>query len=672
MGWARKLEQTICSSAGGAWHLLQGLNRLTPAGRPFSPRWADEPLPRGEQRSRPPTGWPRQTDSLCPVCVKQIRQRIQRGELDGRELSDRKPGELSARIVEQGGRILMVKHCPEHGSFEDVLSVDPAFYRRMERLGASRDVRISPDQLHDHGSSTLKYGRGGVLTVDLTNRCNMMCDTCFMDANQVGHVYELDWQEIARVLDDALSVRPRRQLSVQFSGGEPTLSPHFLEAIRYARQLGYFSVQCATNGMRFALEPGFAQQCHDAGLRLAYLQFDGVTNAAHEHRNVGNLLEVKLRAIEELAAADIDVVLVATIIGGVNDDQVGPIVEFAVDNADKITVVSFQPISFTGRNEDISDELRAAQRYTLSHLVHDVHGQTGWTDPLRDWFPLNALAPFGDVVDLMDGTDRSFGHLKCACHAHCGVGTVLFVHKRTGQMIPLTEFLDLEGLLRDMEEVFDAGRGSLWTRAQLAASLLRHFRPERAPEGFGLRQALSQFLSQTGATHAGHADAHRYDWRVLFVAGMWFQDLYNYDFRRTEMCIIPHGTPQGEISFCALNTGVGWRHIVEHANTKASTAEWYRTHGRHPIYADGADVDLPPTDRPQSIREHPLTRAERTAEGEPRQRQALDPSEAPSPPRPTAADRAGAKKGGNGKPKGRAGQRREPREATAPPRTGPR
>ncbi len=94
------------------------------------------------------------------------------------------------------------------------------------------------EKLHHHGSSTVKYGRGSVLTIDLTNRCNMMCDPCFMDANQVGFVHELTWEEIKTMLDNAITIKPRRQMSVQFSGGEPTLSPYFLDAVRYARKVG--------------------------------------------------------------------------------------------------------------------------------------------------------------------------------------------------------------------------------------------------------------------------------------------------------------------------------------------------------------------------------------------------------------------------------------------------
>jgi hypothetical protein len=609
----RSLEKFVTASANRVWPLMQQLNTLGPEPKPFQPRWSDKPIPRGKERSKPPLGWPRQTDSLCPTCVKEARAEILRGDADWSKLISDKPGEIKARIVERDGQIRMEKECPKHGLFSDVLSIDPKFLERIEGLFQGRDVEMTPDKIHNHGSSTIKYGRGSVLTVDLTNRCNMMCDPCFMDANQVGYVHELSWEDITQILDDAADVRPRRQMSIQFSGGEPTLSPYFLDAIRYARKKGYFAVQCATNGLRFAQEPGFAKQCKEAGLRMAYLQFDGVTNEANSHRKIGNLYDVKLRAIEELAAAGIDVILVVTIVNGVNDHMVGPIIQFAIENADKVTVVSFQPVSFTGRDEDISDELREKQRYTLSHLAHDVSRQTGVTEPLRDWFPLSALSPFGDVVDLLDGPDKDFGQLNCGCHPNCGIGTILFVNKKTKQMVPLLEFLDMEGVLRDFRSIFDAGRGQKWTKAQVATSILRHYRPEKAPPGFDLKTLLKQFMSQTGAAHAGESDANQYEWRVLFVAGMWFQDLFNYDFRRTEMCIIPYGTQMGEISFCAYNTGVGWRNVLEKMRANATVAEWYKKYGRHPIYAKNKDLPLPEFDNAISVKEHELAHEERLA-----------------------------------------------------------
>jgi uncharacterized radical SAM superfamily Fe-S cluster-containing enzyme len=563
------------------------------------PAWAPGPLLKRRERSFPPLGWPRETDSLCPKCVKEARAEILSGRVDMSFLVEGRPGEVRARIEERDGTLIMSKTCPVHGPTEDVMSVDPAFTARIEGLFPGRDFESPKSTLRNHGTSSIKYGRGAVLTIDLTNRCNMMCDPCFMDANQVGFVHELEWADVQKLLDDSLQIRPKRQMSVQFSGGEPTLSAHFLRAIEYAKTVGYFSVQCATNGVRFAQEASFARAAREAGLRIAYLQFDGIGEAANAHRKVGNLFEVKLRAIENLHAAGIDVVLVVTVVRGVNDDQVGRVVRFAIDNADKITVVSFQPVSFTGRDEDVSDDERRAKRYTLSHLALDLRDQLGALDPMRDWFPLSAMGPFGDLTDMLLAERTEWGALKCGCHPNCGIGTALLVHKRTRQMVPLTQVVDIAGLLEDIQEITDASQPRAVTLAELALALCRRFDASRAPRDFGLTTLLRQFLSQTGArgdrVGSYASDAGDFEWRVLFVAGMWFQDLFNYDFRRTEMCIIPYATQEGEISFCAYNTGVGWRQVVEKMHASATLAEWHRTRGRHPVYAKNQRLALPPS-----------------------------------------------------------------------------
>ncbi|HWR49492.1 MAG TPA: radical SAM protein, partial [Bryobacteraceae bacterium] len=246
------VEKAISVVANAAWGAFERLNRIRP-NPSFTPKWSDRPLLKSHEKSMPPLGWPRETDSLCPKCVPEIRQRILDGEIDYSILEHERVGEIKATIIERDGQIIMTKECPVHGYFEDVMSIDSDFYRHIERAFPGRDIRAHNDErLHRHGSSTVTHGRGAVLTVDLTNRCNMMCDPCFMDANQVGFVHELSWDDIKTLLENAISIKPRRQMSVQFSGGEPTLSPYFLDAIRYARELGYNSVQAATNGIEFA------------------------------------------------------------------------------------------------------------------------------------------------------------------------------------------------------------------------------------------------------------------------------------------------------------------------------------------------------------------------------------------------------------------------------------
>jgi hypothetical protein len=590
----------VSAAANLAWSGFQTVNRRIPYRR-FQPKWAPAPLLKSHERSFPTLGFPRETDSLCPHCVKEMRARILSGEEDWRVLIDGRPGEIKASIIEVDGQVKMVKECPKHGRIEDVMAIDAEFLHRMERLYPGRDFRMAPDDLHNHGTSTIRYGRGAVLTVDLTNRCNMMCNPCFMDANQVGYVHQLEWKDVKEVLDNSIKIKPRRQMSVQFSGGEPTLSPFFLDAVAYARQLGYESTQCATNGIRFAQDPEFARKAKEAGLRLAYLQFDGVGNENHKHRGVKNLFDVKLRAIENMKAAGIDVTLVVTIINSINDHQVGPIVRFAIENIDKINAVSFQPVSFTGRDEDIDDETRTRQRYTLSHLAHDVKKQLGITEPMRDWFPLSASGPFSDLKDQMDGVEAQWGSLKCGCHPNCGIGTMLLVNERTKQTVPIPQLLNVDQLMEDLKLINDSSRSKFWTVTQFTLSVLRNYRFDSAPKGLGFWDLLKVIDGHNGR-RLGLAEKGRYEWRVLLVAGMWFQDLFNYDFRRTEMCIIPYGTQVGEVSFCAYNTGVGWRQIVEKVFQTASTREWFKEKGRHAIYAGGHSVPLPSAANGVSVR----------------------------------------------------------------------
>lgn len=605
-------EKALSIAANGAWQVFSRLNQIAPKDS-FIPKWSDKPLLKSYQKTKPPLGWPRETDSLCPTCVREARQSILDGVKPVEMLLNEKVGEIKATILEKDGKIMMVKECPIHGRFEDVMAIDPAFFKHLEEVFPGRDINAHNDEtLHNHGSSTIKYGRGAVLTVDLTNRCNMMCDPCFMDANQVGFVHELTWDDIKMVLDNAITIKPRRQMSVQFSGGEPTLSPYFLDAVRYARKVGYNSVQAATNGIEFAKSFDFAKAAAEAGLRYAYLQFDGIGNAANSHRRVGNLFDVKLRAIENLYNAGVDIVPVITIVNGVNNEQVGRVIEFALDNPKKINFLSFQPVSFTGRDEEITPERREAQRYTLSHLAHDVKKQTGLGEPTRDWFPISFMGTFTDWADTVKGPEQQWGNVTCGCHPNCGVGMAVMIDKETKEAVPVSAFLKAEQLAADVAQVTDAGRGRFLTVAGMALALARNYDPFKSPTHFKLSDLLKKFDKTFGATKAsqkgkyGRVDGARTAediarrradrWNFLFIAGMWFQDLFNYDFRRTEMCIIPYATQQGEISFCAYNTGIGWRNIIEKMHMTATLTKWYDEHGRHEIFAGNKNVPLNTTE----------------------------------------------------------------------------
>ena len=601
----KHVEKGLTAAAGGLFNTIQLFNQFRP-NESFIPKWSDKPLLKSWQKSKPPLGYPRTTDSLCPKCVIEAREKILKAEvIDPSILINEKVGEIKAQIIERNGQIWMIKDCPTHGHFEDIMAIDSTFLKHIESMFPGRDIQAHNDEkLHNHGSSTIKYGRGSVLTIDLTNRCNMMCDPCFMDANQVGFVHELGFDEIKDILDKAISIKPRRQMSVQFSGGEPTISPYFLDSIRYSRKVGYNSVQCATNGIEFAKSKQFCRESAEAGLRYAYLQFDGIGNDANSHRQVGNLFDVKLRAIDNLHEAGVEIVLVTTLVNNINNDQVGSVIRFALENPKKIAFISFQPVSFTGRDEEITDERRMAQRYTLSHLALDVKAQVGITEPTRDWFPLSLMGAFADFADLSHGPDAEWGQVSCGCHPNCGVGTAVMIDKETKEMRPVPEFLNIPGLVKDMQKITDAGRSKWKSNMMMGLALLKHYNPYKSPSQFTLYELFKKFDKSFGLTGKSYGrvdgqrskediEARRADrWNFLFIAGMWFQDLFNYDFRRTEMCIIPYGTQEGEISFCAYNTGIGWRNIIEQMHQNATVAKWYKEYGRHEIFAKGKNVDL--------------------------------------------------------------------------------
>ncbi|MDQ1523706.1 MAG: 7,8-dihydro-6-hydroxymethylpterin dimethyltransferase, partial [Pyrinomonadaceae bacterium] len=293
-----KSSTLLSNLSNAAWKVFQSVNRALPEGEAIRPQWAPGPLLKSYEKSAPPLGFPRETDSLCPTCVKEVREAVISGQTPLETLMHEHPGEIKAQIVEEDGRIVMRKTCAKHGEFVDVMATSPEFLRRIESLFYGRDFRAAEDKhVHRHGTSDIKFGRGAVLTVDLTNRCNMMCNPCFMDANQVGYVHEPTFEDTKAILDRAVSFKPKRQVIILFSGGEPTLSPYYLEAVAYAKKIGFYRILAATNGIRFAEDIEFCRQAKEAGQHGVYLQFDGVSEEKNKHRGVGNLFDVKLRAI---------------------------------------------------------------------------------------------------------------------------------------------------------------------------------------------------------------------------------------------------------------------------------------------------------------------------------------------------------------------------------------
>jgi len=180
----------------------------------------------------------------------------------------------------------------------------------------------------------------------------------------------------------------------------------------------------------------------------------------------------------------------------------------------------------------------------------------------------------------------------------------LMIDKETKEAVPVTAFLNADRLAKDVAKINDAARGKFLSVVGVTLALLRNYDPTKSPKHFKILDLLQKFDKCFGATGRNYGkvtgdrtmadiEQRRADrWNFLFIAGMWFQDLFNYDFRRTEQCIIPYATQEGEISFCAYNTGVGWRNIIEKMHMTATLTKWYEEHGRHEIFAGGKKVGM--------------------------------------------------------------------------------
>jgi 7,8-dihydro-6-hydroxymethylpterin dimethyltransferase len=581
------------------------LRQLSPQRSRPTPAWASGPLPKSHERTAPALGLPRRTQSLCPQCNREAVDAVLAGARTVAEFRDA-PGVIEAQILEESGRVVMQKECARHGFFEDVLSTDPPFFRRIESLYVGHDFTCTDDEVvHNHGVSSIRTGRGLALIVDLTNRCNLKCSPCFMDANHAPYVHELSMDDVRRIFERARSFKPQREFNILFAGGEPTIAQNFLDAISYAWSAGFKRICVVTNGIRLGHEDDFAARMRASGVHQVYLQLDGTSNEAHRYRGAANLFDVKRRALENIARAGMMANLQVAVTKGVNNDSVGDVVRFAVENIDKVRSVLFQPIMFAGRDALVTDEDRAARRYTLADLAHDLHAQTSafeW-QPLRDWFPMSAYSAIGNLFDNMR-PESPIGSMYSDVHPDRGVFSPLLVNRRTKQTVPLSSFVNTDRLLRDVVAIADEGGDSRLMKARLGLSAARNFDARRAPAGLTLANLWPilerlEIRYKSDAANWSEQDNTDPEWRLLIVAAMWFQDLFGYDMSAERMDATPVGTAEGEIAFSAYNAA-GWRQIVEHLHQTAPLAEWHKRNGRHPIYTHSRLIPLTRAEEPTS------------------------------------------------------------------------
>lgn len=299
-----------------------------------------------------------ETQSLCPACLRRI----------------------PASKVGEDGNVYLEKTCPEHGSYRTLIWRGVESYvewgRHGEELG-SPQKRLTDKDLgcpYDCGLCPEHKAESCVVLMEVTHRCNIHCPVCFASSNEKS-AYHPDGTAIKRmyktILDSAGEKCP-----VQLSGGEPTIRDDLPQIVAMGKEMGFEHIQVNTNGVRLAEDKEYLHKLKENGASVIFLQFDGTTEDVYLHTRGKELLAAKLKAIENCAQVEIGVILVPTLIPGVNMHQIGDIVELAKSWIPVVKGIHLQPISYFGRYPfPPADEDRVTIPDVLLALEEQTHGE---------------------------------------------------------------------------------------------------------------------------------------------------------------------------------------------------------------------------------------------------------------------------------------------------------
>ncbi len=505
-------------------------------------------------------GLPKKTRSVCPECGKI----------------------LDASVFEKDGKVYMEKTCPDHGHFCDMYWSDAKMYAKAEKyahdgiglrnpmdknLAPGENVHVFVDNLRvDMLSCT------AIANIDLTNRCNMNCPICFANANQAGFVYEPDFETVCKMLDTLRSEEPIKCTAVQFSGGEPTVYPRFIDAIRAAKERKFAQVQIATNGIVFAKEYDKLKAASQAGLNTIYLSFDGVSDDIYLQARDRKMFQTKKDVIANCRKLKIEtgkcpsIVLVPTIVKGLNDHQIGDIANFALEHADVVRGINYQPVAFTGR---MTREEVSRGRFTLSDLAKSFSEQTGYTT-VDDWYPVPVVAPISSFVSILLGQNK----VTFTTHPHCGVATYIFMDDK-GNAVPIPRFINVDKFSKELTAICDKAANAKFKKLyalKILKLLNKCIYEDKLPGGVSKKQFIDMIQGIMGSNSKKKLAA--FSWKMMFFGGMHFQDPYNYDVERVKRCAVHYVTPDCQvIPFCAYNAGPEYRAAVE-KKFSVPLAEW--------------------------------------------------------------------------------------------------
>jgi uncharacterized radical SAM superfamily Fe-S cluster-containing enzyme len=453
------------------------------------------------------------TESLCPACLNR----------------------LPARRVLQGSEVYLEKSCPEHGPFRTriwkgppefpdwqlpkIPVPPPVVFQKMNK-GCPFDCGLCPD--HRQRSCTV--------LLEVTRRCDLGCAVCYADSGIKGDDPSLEvitgWYGRAK--------EAAGNCHIQLSGGEPTLRDDLPDIVAEGKRLGFNFIQLNTNGLRLARDPAFLRALKQAGLSSVFLQFDGTAEDIYRRLRGRPMLREKQAAIAACGENNLGVVLVPTLVPGINVDNIGAILQTALDFSPVVRGVHFQPICYFGRfkGQPLDD-----QRLTLPELMSAIEAQSQGifkTDHFRPPGCENALCSFhGHYLIRSDGRVQSLQNT---------------FKPESGQIPMMAD----QGATRTMAYVVrqwagtPSETGETWSPDCCASGTKGHRNPSDCPTPGPLD--LDEFLNR--------AQQH-----LFSLSAMAFQDVWSIALDRVRDCCIHVMSSQGNlIPFCLYNlTGLDGR-----------------------------------------------------------------------------------------------------------------
>ena len=435
-------------------------------------------------------------ESLCPHCLRHV----------------------SARKITKGNDVYLHKTCQEHGDIEKVLiwrnDRVPFDIWTKPRAGtccssscncgetpasSGNDAAFHANCPYDCGLCPEHQQRTCSAIIEVTARCNLRCPVCFAGVTDIC-VPDSDADKIEQILKN---VREKAGVCpIQLSGGEPTLRDDLPEIIRRARALGFDHIQINTNGLRIAEDFAYAKSLREAGVTDFFLQFDGVDDDVYRKIRGRGLFSLKEAAVRAAAELRVAVILVPTLVKGVNDGQIGAILEFAKQWMPTVKGVHFQPMTWLGRYPRTP---RNEDRIVVPDILAAIEAQTGAELTVENFIPSACEDP------------------RCSFSA-------LAVLNENGVLVPATHIDWVSSRGADAAEKSIAYVRRHWKHNSPGSTESASGAPENSAD-----PAMDRIRNYS-----------------LCISGMAFQDAWNIELDRLRRCCVHVATPDFKlVPFCA-------------------------------------------------------------------------------------------------------------------------